>query len=259
MEYCLGRVAIEEAKILDRQGEHVAGAEKYGAATNAFQAIVDTGSEQNRRELQPIIHLCKAWQKMLMAEAKSSSSLYGEAAELFKRAQEHTLDQSSSLLALAHSSFCKALEAGTEFETTRDMKILSTAKKYIEVAAGHYIKSGFQTAAEYAKGMQRLFDAYILMETAKTEIDPERKARYYAMAEKVLQFSVGSFVSAKHPEKIELAKQILVRAREEKELAGMLSDILHAPTIISSTAGLVALSPREEKAVGLESFERANI
>jgi len=160
---------------------------------------------------------------------------------------------------LAHSNFCKALEAGTEFEITRDMKIFSTAKKYIEVAASYYIKSGFQTAAEYAKGTQRLFDAYIFMETAKGEIDPEKKAKYYMMAEKVLQFSVESFTKAKHPEKIEQAQQILARVREEKELAGMLSDILHAPTIVSSTAGLATLTPREEKAVGLESFEHANI
>jgi len=259
VEYCFGRIAIEEAKIFDRQGEHVAGAEKYGAAAKLFHTLVESVSEQNRRELQPIIYLCKAWQKMLLAEAKSSPSLYGEAGELFEKAKEQTLNQASGLLALAHSKFCKALEAGTEFEITRDMKILSTAKKYMEIATSYYIKSGFQTAAEYANGTQRLFDAYIFMETAKEEIDPEKKAKYYMMAEKVLQFSVESFVKAKHPEKIEQAQKILARVREEKELADMLSDILHAPTIVSSTESFVTLTPREEKAVGLESFERANI
>jgi KaiC/GvpD/RAD55 family RecA-like ATPase len=79
------------------------------------------------------------------------------------------------------------------------------------------------------------------------------------MAEKVLQFAVGSFGKAKHPEKIEQAQQILERVREEKELAGMLSDILHAPTIVSSTSSFTTLTPREEMAVGLDSFERANI
>ncbi|TET66031.1 hypothetical protein E3J49_00155 [Candidatus Bathyarchaeota archaeon] len=259
VEYCFGRVAIEEAKILDKQGEHVVGAEKYGSAAKVFQTIAGAGSEQNRRELQPIIYLCRAWQKMLMAEAKSSSSLYGEAGELFKKAKEHTLDQSSSLLALAHSNFCRALEAGTEFETTRDMKNLSTAQKHMEVAANYYIKSGFETAAEYANGTRRLFDAYVLMETAKEEIEPKKKARYYMMAEKVLQFSVRSFMKAKHPGKVEQAQKILARIREEKELAGMLSDILHAPTIVSSTASFATLTPREEKAMGLENFKRANI
>jgi len=46
--YCLGRIAIEEAKILDRQGEHVAGAEKYGAAAKLFQTLVESVSEQNQ-------------------------------------------------------------------------------------------------------------------------------------------------------------------------------------------------------------------
>ncbi len=258
-EYCFGRVAIEEAKILDRNGEHVASAKKYDSAAKIFQTIKDTGSEQTWRELQPITYLCRAWQKMLMAEAKSNSSLYGEAAELFEKVKEHTLDQPSSQLALAHSNFCKALEAGTKFEITRDVNVFSTAKKYLEVAASYYLKSGFHTAAEYSNGTQRLFDAYIFIETAKEETDPEKKARYYMMAEKVLQFSVESFTKAKHPEKTEQVQQILARIREEKELAAMLSDILHAPTIVSSTASFAMLSPKEEKAVGLESFERANI
>ncbi len=258
-EYCFGRVTIEEAKVLDRQGEHLAGAEKYEAAARVFQDSLDAGSEQNRIELQPIIYLCRAWQKMLMAEAKSSSSLYEEAAGLFEKAKEHALDQSSSLLALAHSSFCRALKAGTEFEITRDIKLFSAAKKYMEVATDYYLKSGFQTAAEYATGMQRLFDAYIFVETAKEEIDPEKKTRYYTMAEKVLQFAAGSFTKAKHPEKTEQAQQILKKVREEKELAGILSDILHAPTIVSSTSSFATLVPREEKAVGLEGFEGAKI
>jgi len=258
-EYCFGRIVIEEAKVLDGQGEHVAGAEKYDSAANIFEAIMEADSEQSRRELQPIIYLCKAWQKMLMAEAKSSSRLYGEAAELFEKAKEHALDQSSSLLALAHSNFCKALEAGTEFENTRDVKVFSPAKKHMEVATNYYIKSGFQTAAEYANGMQRLFDAYILMETAKEDADPEKKARYYMMAEKVLQFSAEAFMKAKHPEKIEQIQQILKNVKEEKKLAGMLSDILHAPAMVSSTASFATLAPKEEKAVGLESFERAKI
>ncbi len=258
-EYCFGRVAIEEAKILDWQGEHIAGAEKYHSAANTFEAIVSAGSEQIRRELQPIIYLCRAWQKMLMAEARSSSGLYGEAAHLFEEAKERALDQSSSLLALAHSNFCKALGAGTEFENTRDIKMFSSAKRHMEIATDYYIKSGFPTAAEYATGMQRLFDAYVLMETAKEELDPEKKTKYYTMAEKVLQFSVEAFMKAKHLEKVEQVKRILKKVHEERELAGMLSDILHAPAIVSSTASFATLAPGEEKAVGLESFERARI
>ncbi|NIM44070.1 MAG: hypothetical protein GTO54_00280, partial [Nitrososphaeria archaeon] len=36
-EYCLGRMALEEARILDRQGDHLASSRRYGQATERFQ------------------------------------------------------------------------------------------------------------------------------------------------------------------------------------------------------------------------------
>ncbi len=258
-KYCLGRIAVEEAKILDRQGDHTASSEKYGSAAETFQKMAKVGSEQTRKELKPLIYLCRAWEKMMIAEAKVSSTMYGEAAELFNQAKDHALDQPTSLLALAHSSFCKALEAGTEFEITRDMAFYSTTKKNMEAAANYYLKAGFKTASEYAKATQRLFDAYVYMDSAERETDPEKEARYYIMAEKVLQTSARSYMKAKHPEKTEQVQQLLEKIREERELAVSLSEILHAPTITSSTASFVTLTPSEERAVGLERFEHADI
>jgi len=257
--YCIGRVAIEEAKVLDKQGEHVTASEKYGSAAGTFQTILEDGSERTSTEIQPIIFLCKAWQKMLMAEAKTSSRLYEEAAELFENAHRHSFDQSTSLLALAHSNFCNALVAGTEFEITKDTRKYSEAKKFLEVAADHYLKSGFDTAAEYSRGTQRLFDAYVLIENAKTEDDPEKKAKYFMMAEKVLQFSAKSFRKARHPEKTTRIQQLIEKVREERELAVMLNEILRAPTMVSSTASFAMPTASEERAVGLESFEGANV
>ncbi len=257
--YCLGRIALEEAKILDRQGDQIASSEKYASAREAFQRIAKTESEQSRKELQPIIYLCQAWQKMMMAEAVASSTMYEEAAELFKKAKEHTVDQPTSLLALANSSFCKALEAGTKFEATLDTKLYSATSHHLESAANYYLRAGIKTASEYVKATQRLFDAYIYMDTAKRETDPETKARYYIMAEKVLQTSAGSYLKAKHPEKSEQVQRLLDNVREERELATSLSEVLHAPTITSSTASFATPSAREENPVGLERFEHANI
>lgn len=258
-KYCLGRITLEEAKILDKQGDHTASSQKYGSAAETFQKIAKVESEQTCKEVKPLIYLCRAWQKMMMAEARASPIMYEEAAELFKQAYEHTLNQSTSLLALAHSSFCKALEAGTEFEITRAMTMHSATIKHMEAAANYYLKAGFETASEYAKATQRLFDAYIYMDNAKRETDPEKEARYYMMAEKVLQTSAGSFMKAKHPEKTEQVQRLLQKVREERKLAVSLSQILHAPTITSSTASFVTLTPSEERAVGLERFEHADI
>jgi KaiC/GvpD/RAD55 family RecA-like ATPase len=258
-EYCHGRIEIEEAKILDKQGDHVASSEKYEAAVATFQKISQADSEQTRKEVKPLIYLCQAWQKMTMAEARSSPILYEEAAELFKLANKHTPNESASLLALAHSSFCKALEAGTEFEITRNATMYTETKKYMDAAANYYLKAGFETASEYAKATKRLFDAYVYMNNAKREIDPEKEAKYYLMAEKVLQNSAESFTKARHTEKTDQVQKLLEKVREERELALSLSEVFHAPTLTSSTASFGTISLSEERAVGLERFEHADI
>jgi len=258
-DYCIGRIALEEAKTLDRQGDHATSSERYAKAAETFTKLARAESEKIRKELQPIIHLCQAWQKMMIAEAKASSTMYGEAAELFKQAKESTLDQSTSLLALANSSFCKALEAGTEFETTRDMTLYSTAKKHMEIAADYYLKAGYVSASEYAKATNRLLDAYLYMNKAHTEMEPSKKAQYYRMAEEVLQASAGAYAKAKHPEKSEEVQRLLESVKEERQLALTLSEVLHAPTIVSTTSSFSTPAPTHERAVGLERFEHAEV
>jgi len=258
-EYILGRIEIEEAKILDKQGDHATSSAKYEAAAATFQKVSQADPEQYRKEVKPLIYLCQAWQKMTMAEAKNSPILYEEAAELFKLANQFTPNESASLLALAHSSFCKALKSGTEFEITRNVTMYTETKKHMDAAATYYLKAGFETASEYAKATQRLFDAYVYMNNAKRETDPEKEVKYYLMAEKVLLVSVKSYAKANHFEKTDQIRKLLKKVREERELALSLSEILHAPTIASSTASFSTISPSEEKAVGLERFEHADI
>jgi KaiC/GvpD/RAD55 family RecA-like ATPase/tetratricopeptide (TPR) repeat protein len=258
-QYGCGRIAIEEAKIFDMHGDHKSSSEKYGLAAEIFQKITEVSSEQTGKELRPLVFLCQAWHKMTLAESKHSPILYEEAAELFRRAKESTSGESAGLLALAHSTFCAALEAGTEFEITRNMAMYSEAKKYLQEAANYYLKAGFETASEYAQATERLFDAYVYMDNAKNEMDSDKESMLYLMAEKVLRESVDSFTRAKYPGKTEQVQQLLLRVREERELAVSLSELLHAPSITSSTASFATLSPDEEKAVGLERFEHGEI
>ncbi len=258
-EYCLGRIAVEEARILDRQGNHTRSAEEYGSAAETFLDMVEAGAEQTRKELMPLVYLCQAWQKMMMAEARASPIMYEEAAELFRQAKDFALDERTSLLALAHSSFCKALEAGTEFEITRDVTMYSTIKRHMEAAGSYYLRAGFKTASEYAEATQRLFDAYIYIGNAQKETDLEKGARYYTMAEKVLELSAKSYTGAKHPEKTEQVERLLKKVRQERELAISLGEVLQAPAITSSTASFAMLTPSEETPVGLERFEHADV
>ncbi|UCB59982.1 MAG: hypothetical protein JSW72_07680, partial [Candidatus Bathyarchaeota archaeon] len=259
-EYCLGRIELEEAKILDRQGNHGGSSLKYGVAAEKFQNImVFMKQESERQELRPIVDLSRAWQLMTQAEAEASPELYLQASRLFDEAKEHSLDEKAKVLALGHSSFCRALEAGTRFEDSGDMKTYSTAKKHLEAAAKHYIKAGFKTAAEYSRATNRLFDAYIYMDRAETEANPKKKSELYQMAETLLQTSADSYTKAKHPEKSEQVQRLLETVREEKQLATSLTKILHAPTITSTTTSFSTPTAAHEQAVGLTRFEHADI
>jgi KaiC/GvpD/RAD55 family RecA-like ATPase len=196
---------------------------------------------------------------MTLAEAKRSPILYEEAAELFKQANECSTTESAGILALAHSNFCRALEAGTEYEITRNSMMYEETRKYMDIAATWYLKAGFETSSEYAKATRSLFDAYVYMNNAKKETAPEKEAKHYLMAEKVLQNSMAAFSRANHLEKTRQVQKFLDRVREERELALSLSEVFHAPTLTSATTSFVTLSPNGETAVGLERFEHGDV
>ena len=257
-DYCLGRIALEEAIILDQQGDKAASSRRYGSAVGIFERIAGT-SEEAREELQPLVSLCKAWQSMTQAEAEASPDLYLKASQLFEEVRNHSADEKSKRLALGHCHFCRALEAGTRFEDTRDLTHCSEAIQHLGSAADLYVRAGFEGASEYAKATQRLFDAYVYMDNASRETDPQEKARFYAMAERLLESSVQSYKSAKYPEKSKEVERLVGRVREEREMTASLSEALRAPTIVSPAEAFTAPMPTREKAVGLGRFESADV
>jgi hypothetical protein len=163
------------------------------------------------------------------------------------------------MLVLGHSHFCKALEVGTRFADSRDPALHQTAEQHLESAANYYVRAGFQGASEYSKAMGYLFDAYLYTDEATREKDPDKKARLYIMTEKILQTSIGSFMRAGQPEKTEQVQRLLKKVKEERELALSLSEVFHAPSIMSTTAAFITPGPTREDAVGLEKFEHANV
>jgi uncharacterized repeat protein (TIGR01451 family) len=260
IQYCSGRIALEEARILDSKGNHSQSARKYAVAAEIFEKVaVEVQSELERLELKFTIHFCRGWQNMVLAEAGASPELYGKASQLFQEARNYSSNERAKKIALGHSRFARALEAGTKLEDTRDLAFHSVAAKHLESAAGYYLKAGLKTASEYVKATQRLFDAYLYMDKANREAEPERKAKYYLMAEKVLQTSKKSYKAAKQPEKSNEVEELLGKAREEREFASLLSDILHKPSAVSTQAPFSAPTITQEKALGLERFEHADV
>lgn len=259
-EYCISRIALEEARILDKKGDHYASSEKYGSASETFEKLSQRlESEQEQREFKFITCLSRAWQKMTRAEAEASPALYFEASQLFEEAKEFGSSERIKMLTLGHSRFCRALEAGTRFIDTRDRTLHDAVIQHLGSAADYYVKAGFQNASEYARATKLLFDAYVHIGNAETETDPEKKAKFYTMAEKILQTSAGSFMKAEHPEKREQVLRLQDKVKEERELAISLYEVLHAPTIVSATTSFSTPNPTHESAVGLERFEHADI
>lgn len=259
-EYCDARITLEEARILDKKGDHYSSSEKYGQAAGTFEKITRSVElDQTRQEFKLLTILSKAWQTMTRAEATDTPELYLEASRLFDEAKQLGPTEAAIMLASGHSRYSKALEAGTRFADTRESSLRIAAVRDLESAANYYLKAGFQNASEYAKATKFLFDGYMYMDEASTEKDGEKKTRFYDLAEKVLQASAESFGKAEYPGKKTQVLGLLEKVRGERELAVSLTDVFHAPSFVSTTATFPTPRPALEKAVGLDRFENADI
>ena len=258
--YCEGRAMLEEARLIGRRGDLSASADKFDSATRVFRDISEKlKDEHDRKEIQLIVTLSKAWHAMTKAEAEASAKSYADASGLFEEARELSSFESEKLLLMGHSRFCKALAAGIEFEDTEDPVLHSTATQQLESAAKYYLKAGSEDASEYANGSKLLFDAYMFMSKARREDDLEKKAKLYVMAEKVLQASATSFGQSRHVGRRDEVIKLLSKVKRDRELAVSLGEAFRAPDITSSTVAFSAPSPTYEKAVGVERFEHADI
>lgn len=259
-EYCRARIALEEARQLERSGDHGSAAESYGKAINAFERIAQTlESEPDRREVRLLLTLARAWERMAKAEAEASPSLYGAASRFFEEAKELSPNEGTRMLALGHSRFCLALEAGAKFADSGEAGLHTAAVQQLEAAAKYYLKAGIRSASEHAKASKLLFDAYAHMDKANKDEDYEKKAKLYALAEKGLEAAASSYERSGHLAKREQVQGLLEKVKEEKGLALSFVEILQAPSIVSSARGFSAPTPTVEKAVGLERFEHADV
>ena len=196
---------------------------------------------------------------MELAEAEASPERYESAAKLFMDATDLCYTNRTRLLSLGHSNFCSALYECTKFETSRNMTNLQNANKFLTNATNFYLRAGFDDAMEFSKATQRLYEAYMYMDKAGEETQPNEKARYYIMAERLLGESAQSYQRANHPVKHREVIRLLDYVRRERRLALSLIQVLNAPNISSSTMSFIPPSPTSEYPTGLESFEHGNI
>jgi len=258
--FCRARIVLEEARLLDKQGDSVGSSEKYGSAAEMFTKVLKELEEaDDRKEIELIAKLSKAWQAMARAEAETSPDLYGEAALIFDKAKELASSEKARLMSMGHSRFCKALEAGTRFSDTGEVSLHASASRDLESASKYYLKADLLSAAEYAKASKLLFDSYVYMDKASKEEDEDKKAKLYAMAEKVLGASASSYEKADQPGKKSQVLKLLAKVGEDRELAISLTEVLRAPDIVSTTMAFSTPTPARERAAGIEKFEHADV
>ena len=259
-DYCLARVTVEEARMYDRKGEYAESAEKYDLAATTFEKIMEMmETEADRKEIKPITYMCRAWQKMKMADGRVSPELYSEASEQFLKAKEHSTKDKIALLASGNHAFCKALEHGVRFEATIEKDEFLRAKKFLESAAKYYLKAGFENASLWTSATEVLFDGYNYMGSAEVEVDPEKKIRRYLLAEKCLERSAGLYESAGFIGKRDEVLRYLNKVKEKSEFVLSLKDLLTAPSDASSTSIMPTPGLTVEEPVGLLKFEGAFI
>jgi hypothetical protein len=259
-ELCKARIALEEARLMDKGGNLSGASEKYGLVADMFDKIRQgLDAEQDRKEIELIITLSKAWEAMAKAEAESSPQLYEDAARLFDEAKNLSPGDKAKNLAMGHSRLCMALGAGARYADVPESTLHAAAVQNLESAAKYYLKADLQSAAEYAKASKLLFDGYAYMNRAGREEDQEKRTKFYTMAEKVLQASASSYEKADQPGKKEQVLKLLAKVQQDKELATSLTEILRAPDVVSTTMAFSSPTPTYETAVGLDRFEHADI
>lgn len=257
-DYCLARANVEEARICDQRGDLAQSAEKYSSAATTLQRQLEkVRSEIDRAEIESIVYMCRAWEKMKLADAKSSPELYDDASRLFGQAKDHSKKAKITLLASGNSAFCQALEHGVRYETTRDREDFLKVKRFLENAANSYLKAGFEGASTWTSATEIYFDAYSYLTAADSEFDPDSKTKAYLLAEKCLERSTHLYETSGYVGKKDEVLKLLKKVKEKHEFALSLGEILSAPNEASSTAAIAAHAMTIEEPVGLLKFEKA--
>ncbi|MFX1411397.1 MAG: hypothetical protein ACFFA6_13685 [Promethearchaeota archaeon] len=247
MVYCAARIDLEKARILGKQGKHIASAEKFAnAALQINEVCTHFNIEQERKELEANFYLCKAWECMEYGEEYEDPHKFAEAANLFTKASNLFTEAKLKFLASGNSAFCQALEYGSNFDKTGDMEIKSQLytkiKSMLRNAASSYQKGGFEGGADWALATSTLFDALWHLIKVDKELDFNKKKELLEIGSLYLRSAAELFSKAKYNEKErEVLEQLELVKKEESILTTALKTI-KKPSISGSTIGISAPS-----------------
>ena len=245
MNYCSARIDLETARILGKQGEHIEAAEKFASAASQFRHVCTRYKiERERKELEAVYYLCRAWESMELAEKYEEPKRFAEAADLFTEASNLFTDSKLKLLASGNSTFCQALEYGCKFDDSIEMEtktqLYPKVKTMLRKAADLYRKGGFDSGADWALATSTYFDATWHLIRADEELDINKKGEILRIGSKYLNSAAELFNSAGHKDKVfDVQKQLEMVEKEEKIILSALNTVKR-PAISSSTTGILA-------------------
>ncbi|MFX1587328.1 MAG: hypothetical protein ACFFC1_04160 [Promethearchaeota archaeon] len=243
--YCTARIHLENAIILGKQGSHIASAEKFASAALLLNEVcTHFNVEQERRELEANFYLCKAWECMEYGEEYEDPHKFAEAAKLFTKASNLFTETKLKLLALGNSTFCQALECGSNFDKTSDMKLKSQLytkiKSMLRNAASSYRKGGFEGGAIWALATSTFFDGLWHLINVDEELNFTKKKELLEIGSMYLKSAAELFSKAKYKDKEqEVLEQLKMVKKEENILISALNTI-KKPSISGSTIGISA-------------------
>ncbi len=244
-DYCSSRIKLEKGRVLSKRGNLLEAAEKFATAASQFRIICTVFKvERERRELESIYYLCRAWENMTLAEKYGDPERFAEAGNLFKRASNSFTDTKFKLLASGNSAFCQALEFGCKFDESLEKETktehYSKIKSKLRKAASLYEKGNFNNAADWALATSTYFDAAWHLIRVDEELDLDKRKKLLRIGSGYLKSAAELFSKAGHKDKeIEVLTKLERVQKEELILISALSTI-EEPSISRSTVGIFA-------------------
>jgi predicted amidohydrolase len=243
ISYCTARINLEEAIILGRKGDHSTAAEKFAIAASVFRGVCTRYKlERERKELEAIYYLCRAWESMELAEKFEEPERFEHAANLFTNASNLFVDTKLKLLASGNSSFCNALESGCRFDETLELKVkrelYPKIKLLLSKAASSYGKGGFDNVASWALATSIYFDAAWHLIQADKELDISEKGRLLGIGSNYLKSALELFRESGYENKVAEVQERLNRVEKEESILFSALTTIKEPSISRSTIGI---------------------
>ncbi|MFW9942801.1 MAG: hypothetical protein ACFFFT_17330, partial [Candidatus Thorarchaeota archaeon] len=245
INYCSARINLESARILGRKGDHTTAAELFASAASKFRGVcMRFKLERERKELEAIYFLCRAWESMELAEKYEEHTRFSEAAKLFTRASNLFSDSKLKFLSSANSAFCQSLELGCKFDETFNTEVKEQLYPKVKVmlsqAASLYGKGGFENGADWAQATSMYFDAAWQLIRADEETDLSKKGNLLKIGSEYLKSALELFGKAGYKEKEKEVRDRLYRVEKEETTLFSALSTLQEPSISRSTIGIVA-------------------